>query len=66
VHAANAGLGICELPYSRVQKDLQQFAEIIDWLDRQLMKTLEPGLISRFNPLPKLFASSATGGSHPD
>jgi chromosome partitioning protein len=36
VHAANAGLGVCELPYSRVKKDLQQFAPIIDWLDRQM------------------------------
>ena len=36
VHAASAGLGICELPYSRVKKDLQQFAPIVDWLDRRL------------------------------
>ena len=41
VHAANAGLGICELPYSRVKKDLQQFAPIIDWLDRQHDEAVE-------------------------
>jgi len=66
VHATALGLGIYEMPRHKVNQDIEQFDLIIDWLDRQLMKTLEPGLISRFNPLPKLFASSATGGSHPD
>ena len=48
VHATNAGLGICELPYSRVRKDLQQFSQIVDWLDQQLVfrqkKGFFPGL----------------------
>lgn len=43
VHAANAGLGICELPYSRVKKDLQQFSQIVDWLDRQLVHRQKRG-----------------------
>ncbi len=46
VHAANIGLGICELPYSRVKKDLQQFAPIVDWLDQQLTRPLKSGFLS--------------------
>ena len=66
VHAAALGLGIYEMPHHRVKQDIEQMDAIINWLDRQLMRTLEPGLISRFNSLPKLFASSTTGHSHPD
>ena len=66
LYATAHGLGIYEMPRHKVNQDIEQFDLIVDWLDRQLMKTLEPGLMSRFNPLPKLFASSATGGSHPD
>jgi chromosome partitioning protein len=66
VHATALGLGIYEMPHHKVSQDIEQFDLIVNWLDRQLMKTLEPGLISRFNPLPKLFASSATGSSHAD
>jgi len=66
VHAAAHGLGIYEMPHFRVRQDLEQMDLIIDWLDQQLMRTFEPTLISRVNPLPKLFASSAFGHSHPD
>ena len=48
VHAANAGLGICELPYSRVKQDLQQFAPIIDWLDRSVTRRSKSGFLSAF------------------
>jgi chromosome partitioning protein len=66
VHAAAHGLGIYEMPPFRVRQDLEQMELIIDWLDQQLMKTFEPTPISRVNPLPKLFASSAFGHAHPD
>lgn len=46
VHAANAGLGICELPYSRVKQDLQQFAPIVDWLDRSVTRRSKSGFLS--------------------
>ena len=46
VHAADAGLGICELPYSRVKKDLQQFAPIVDWLDQHLTQRPKSGFLS--------------------
>jgi chromosome partitioning protein len=65
VHAAAHGLGIYEMPHFRVRQDLEQMALIIDWLDRQLMRTFEPTLISRVNPLRKLFAPSAFGHSYP-
>ena len=64
VHAAAHGLGIYEMPHFRVRQDLEQMGLIIDWLDQQLMRTFEPTLISRVNPLPKLFASSAFGQAH--
>ena len=66
VYAAEFGLGIYEMPHHRVKQDIEQMDLIINWLDRQLMRTLEPGLISRFNSLPKLFATSTTELSHPD
>ncbi len=66
VHAAAHGLGIYEMPHFRVRQDLEQMALIIDWLDQQLMRTFEPTLISRVNPLRKQFASSVLGHSHPE
>jgi chromosome partitioning protein len=66
VHAATHGLGIYEMPHFRVRQDLEQMDLIIDWLDQQLMRTIKPTLISRLNPLPKLYASSAFGHSHPE
>jgi len=59
VHAADLGLGICELPHYRVKEDIEQMGLIVDWLDQLLITTLQPGLTSRFNPLPRLFASPA-------
>jgi len=66
VHAAAHGLGIYEMPNFRVRQDLEQMGLIIDWLDRQLIKTIEPTLISRVIPLRKLFATSTFGHSHPE
>jgi len=57
VHAAAHGIGIYEMPNFRVRQDLEQMDLIIDWIDRQLMKTYEPTLMSRVNPLRRLFAS---------
>lgn len=58
VHAADRGLGICELPRHRVKQDMEQLEPIVDWLDQLLAKTLQPGLLARLNPLPRLFAST--------
>ena len=66
VHAASLGLGIYEMPHHRVKQDVAQMDLIINWLDRLLTKTWEPGLISPFNPQPKPFAPPTSGLSHPD
>ncbi|NNL63396.1 MAG: ParA family protein [Woeseiaceae bacterium] len=65
VHAADLGLGIYEMPRHLVKQDLEQMDPIINWLDRQLATRLEPRPMSRFDSLPRLFASS-TGLSRPD
>ena len=33
VHAAAAGIGICEMPAYRARKDIEQFGKLTDWLD---------------------------------
>jgi chromosome partitioning protein len=33
VHAAEEGIGICEMQPSRVRKDMEQLEKIVDWLD---------------------------------
>ena len=33
VHAAEAGIGICEMPPHKVKKDIEQLDQIIEWLD---------------------------------
>jgi len=65
VQAADLGLGVYELPHHKVKQEMAQIDLIIDWLDRLLMRTLEPRLISRFNPVRTLFASDSSGHSHP-
>ena len=43
VHAASAGIGICEMPHHRVWQDVRQLQPLVDWLDRTLARTWEPG-----------------------
>jgi chromosome partitioning protein len=33
VHAAEEGIGICEMQPSRVRKDMDELEKIVDWLD---------------------------------
>jgi len=66
VHAASLGLGIYEMPKHMVKQDIEQMDLIVNWLDQQLMRSSEPGLMSRLNPWPKLFASATSSGSHPE
>jgi len=61
VHAADLGLGIYEMPHHRVRQEIEQIDRIINWLDQLLIRTLQPGLISRFNPVRKLFGSPSSG-----
>ena len=66
VRAADQGLGIYEMPHHKVMQDLEQLDQVIDWIDRQLMTPLEPRRTARFDTLPKRFAASGGGASHPD
>ena len=61
VHAAENGMGICEMPPSRVKPDLEQIERIVSWLDgwqqrRQLAVRLasvdgrKPGVLNRTQP----------------
>lgn len=59
VNAANVGLGICELPYSRVQRDLEQFTQIVDWLDQQMTRQSKPGFLSELRRKRKHAGSGA-------
>jgi chromosome partitioning protein len=60
VHAANIGLGICELPYYRVQKDLERFSRIVGWLDQQTLQRSRPGLLSALRRKKQLTGSGAS------
>ena len=61
VHAAELGLGIYELPHHRVKQDTERLDLVVSWLDELLLNTLQPETVSRFNPLPRLFASASVG-----
>ena len=50
----------------KTEREAMQLDQVIDWIDRQLMTPLQPGRTSRFDTLPKRFAASGGGASHPD
>jgi len=52
VHAADQGIGICEMPAYRVQKDIPQLKLIINWLDQWRMRQLDAATSSKFEHLP--------------
>lgn len=42
VHAAEAGLGICELPPHKTRKDMEQFEKVTTWLDHWQERRVTP------------------------
>ena len=42
VHAAEAGIGICELPPHKVRKDMEELDKIVEWLDGWLERRRDP------------------------
>ena len=52
VHAAGQGIGICEMPAYKVEKDMPQLKLIINWLDQWRMRRLDAATSSRFEHLP--------------
>jgi chromosome partitioning protein len=61
VHAAGLGLGVYELPQHMVKQEIEQLDRIVGWLDQLLMRTPDPGLISRFSPVRRLFGDHSAG-----
>ena len=61
VHAANLGLGLYEMPYHQVKKDLAQMDLIVNWLDRLLTRTLQPEPVSVIDFQPRRSVASAVG-----
>lgn len=53
VQAADLGMGIYEMPYHRVKKDIEQMDRIVDWLDRLPTRKQEPHPLSPFTPRPE-------------
>lgn len=52
VHAASLGIGICEMPAYKVQKDMQQLKLIISWLDQWRMRQMDTATSPEFEHLP--------------
>ena len=52
VHAAGQGIGICEMPAYKVEKDIPQLKLIINWLDQWRMRQLDAATSSGFEHLP--------------
>lgn len=61
VYAADLGMGIYEMPHHRVKQEMEQLDRIVEWLDQLLLRTMEPGPATRFNPVRKLFGSHSAG-----
>jgi chromosome partitioning protein len=53
VQAADLGMGIYEMPYHRVKKDIEQMDRIVDWLDGLPTRMDQPEPISPFEPRPE-------------
>ena len=54
VRAASSGLGIYEMPSYRVRQEIEQVDRIVDLLDQLLIRTLEPGLMSRLSSVRRM------------
>ena len=52
VHAADQGIGICEMPAYKVQKDIPQLKLIINWLEQWRMRQLDAATSSGFEHQP--------------
>jgi len=52
VHAAGQGIGICEMPAHKVQKDITQLRLIISWLDQWQMRQIDAVASPEFEHLP--------------
>jgi chromosome partitioning protein len=53
VHAAERGVGLCEMQPSRVKPDLEQINKIVDWLDAWPERRRARASISNFDRTPR-------------
>lgn len=61
VYAASLGLGIYELPESRVKKDVADMHGVVSWLDRSLARTWDSATVSPFVFQPRSVLQATTG-----
>ncbi len=63
-HAAGQGIGICEMPAYKVDKDIRQLKLIFNWLDQWRMRQQDTVTSSRSGHLPS--ANALTPAHHQD
>ena len=54
VHAAEQGIGVCEMPRSRVRKDVDEIDKIVRWLDTWPQRRRDTKSVTPINKKPKL------------
>ncbi len=54
VHAAEKGVGICEMPPSRVRTDVDEINKIVRWLDAWPQRRRDNTSVTAINKKPKL------------
>ncbi len=65
VHAAEEGIGICELPPHKVRKDIAELEKIVDWLDgwkERRYRTADTSIIEQL-PNVTILRQSGSGSS---
>ncbi len=53
VHAAEQGIGLCEMQPSRVRDDLEQMQKIVDWLDAWPQRRRDSSSVTAINNKPE-------------
>ncbi len=63
LHAAEAGIGICEMPPYKVRKDLEQLDQVVQWLDGWAERRRDPAEKRRIEQASNvtLFRKPGTG-----
>jgi chromosome partitioning protein len=54
VHAAEQGIGLCEMQPSRVKKDVEQIEKIVSWLDAWPERRRDSTSVTSINHEPKV------------
>ena len=54
VHAAEQGIGLCEMQPSRVKKDVEQIEKIVSWLEAWPERRRDPTSVTSIDSQPKV------------